>query len=106
MGSALRLPVAIDPDTAHAADEARRRGYRLVATMPAGGQSHVDADLRGRVVIVVGGEGPGISRHLIEAADVRVTIPMEAPVESLNSAVAAAVLVYEARRQRNMEDRT
>jgi TrmH family RNA methyltransferase len=101
MGSALRLPVAIDPDAAHAADEARRRGYRLVAAMPRGGQSHLDADLRGRVVIVVGGEGPGISRHLLEAADVRVTIPMEATVESLNSAVAAAVLVYEARRQRN-----
>jgi TrmH family RNA methyltransferase len=100
MGSALRLPVVVDPDTAHATAEARRHGYRLVATMPRGGQSHVDADLRGRIVIVVGGEGPGISRHLIEAADVRVTIPMESPVESLNSAVAAAVLVYEARRQR------
>jgi TrmH family RNA methyltransferase len=100
MGSALRLPIVIDPDTAHAAGETRRRGYRLVATVPRDGQSHVEADLRGRIVIVIGGEGPGIPRHLVEAADVRVTIPMETPVESLNSAVAAAVLVYEARRQR------
>ena len=100
MGSALRLPVAIDPDTARAVDEARRRGYRLVATVPRGGQSHVDADFRGPVVIIVGGEGPGISQHLVNTTDVRVTIPMEPPVESLNAAVAAAVLVYEARRQR------
>jgi TrmH family RNA methyltransferase len=100
MGSALRLPVAIDPDSAHAVDEARRRGYRLVAMVPRGGQSHVDADLRGPVVIIVGGEGPGISQHFVDASDVRVTIPMEPPVESLNAAVAAAVLVYEARRQR------
>jgi RNA methyltransferase, TrmH family len=100
MGSALRLPVAIDPDTAHAVDEARRHGYRLVATVPRGGQSHVDTDLRGPVMILIGGEGPGISQHLVDATDVRVTIPMEPPVESLNAAVAAAVLVYEARRQR------
>jgi TrmH family RNA methyltransferase len=100
MGSALRLPVAIDPDAVHAWDEARRRGYRLVATVPRDGQSHVDADLRGRVVIVVGGEGAGVSRRLLEAADLRVTIPMAAPVESLNASVAAAVIVYEARRQR------
>jgi TrmH family RNA methyltransferase len=100
MGSAFRLPIAIDPDPDHAVDEARRRGYRLVATVPRGGHSHVDVDLRGRVAIVVGGEAQGISRHLVQAADVRVTIPMEAPVESLNAAAAAAILVYEARRQR------
>jgi RNA methyltransferase, TrmH family len=102
MGSALRLPVAIDPDTAHALAEARRRGYRLVATVPRGGQSHVDADLHGQIVIIVGGEGPGISQHLVNTTDLRVSIPMEPPVESLNAAVAAAVLVYEARRQRKL----
>jgi TrmH family RNA methyltransferase len=101
MGSALRLPVAIDPDPAHALDEARRHGYRLVAMVPRGGHSHVDADLRGQVIIIVGGEGPGIRRHLVDATDVRVTIPMEPRVESLNAAVAAAVVVYEARRQRS-----
>jgi TrmH family RNA methyltransferase len=102
MGSALRLPVAIDPDPAHAVNEARGHGYRLVAMVPRGGQSHVDAELHGPVLIIVGGEGPGISRHLVDATDVRVTIPMEPPVESLNAAVAAAVLVYEARRQRKL----
>ncbi len=68
--------------------------------VPRGGQPHGESDLCGRVAILVGGEGAGIARPLIDTADVRVTIPMERPVESLNAAVAAAVLIYEARRQR------
>jgi TrmH family RNA methyltransferase len=100
MGSALRLPVAVDPAADHAAADARRHGCRLVAMVPRGGQLHVESDLRGRVAILVGGEGAGIARSLADTADARVTIPMERPVESLNVAVAAAVLIYEARRQR------
>ena len=100
MGSALRLPVAVDPSTDHAVADARRHGCRLVALVARGGQPHSESDLRGRIAILVGGEGAGIARTLIDAADARVTIPMERPVESLNAAVAAAVLIYEARRQR------
>jgi TrmH family RNA methyltransferase len=100
MGSALRLPVAVDPATDHAAADARRHGCRLVAMVPRGGQPHSESDLRGRVAILVGGEGAGIAQGAVDSADVRVTIPMAPPVESLNAAVAAAVLIYEARRQR------
>jgi TrmH family RNA methyltransferase len=100
MGSALRLPVAVEPIADQAAAEARRHGCRLVAMVPRGGQPHSESDLCGRVAILVGGEGAGIARPLIDTADVRVTIPMQRPVESLNAAVAAAVLIYEARRQR------
>jgi RNA methyltransferase, TrmH family len=102
MGSALRLPVALDPAADHAAADARRHGCRLVAMVARGGEPHGEADLRGRIAILVGGEGPGIAPSLVDTADVRVTIPMERPVESLNAAVAAAVLIYEARRQRMM----
>jgi len=49
----------------------------------------------------VGGEGGGLPPDVIAAADVRVSIPMAAGVESLNTAVCAALLVYEARRQRS-----
>ena len=100
MGSALRFPVAVEPATDRAVADARRHGCRVVAMMPRGGQPHCEYDLCGRVAILVGGEGAGIARPLIDTADVRVTIPMERPVESLNAAVAAAVLIYEARRQR------
>jgi len=49
---------------------------------------------------VLGGEGPGLSEAVLEVTDARVSIPMRPPVESLNVAVAAALLVYEAARQR------
>jgi TrmH family RNA methyltransferase len=50
--------------------------------------------------VVIGGEGPGLPPAVVAGADERVTIPMRQPVESLNTAVAAALLVYEAWRQR------
>ena len=102
MGSALRLPIAIHRDTAAAIAEARHHGCRVVATVPRDGVTHVDADLRGPLALLVGGEGRGLPPDLIDGADARIAIPMQAPVESLNAAVAAAILVYEARRQRHL----
>ena len=100
MGSALRLPIISGVDTAAALADARRHGYRIIATTPRGGGSLFDADLSGRTAVIIGGEGAGLGKTIVEAADLRVTIPMESPVESLNAAVTAALIVYEARRQR------
>jgi TrmH family RNA methyltransferase len=101
MGSALRLPVVSRPDTAGALDEARRRGCRVVVTVPRGGRPLDEVRLDGATALVVGGEGAGLPDAIVAAADERVTIPMAAPVESLNTAVCAALAVYEARRQRH-----
>jgi RNA methyltransferase, TrmH family len=100
MASALRLPVAVHAQTIAAVKAARGRGCRIVATVPRGGTLYDDVDLRGPVAILIGGEGGGLADEVVTAADQRVTIPMEGRVESLNAAVAAAILVYEARRQR------
>jgi RNA methyltransferase, TrmH family len=100
MGSSLRLPVAVTADAGEAIGAARRAGYRLVATVPRGGQGLFEVSLSGPIAFLVGGEGPGLPAAVIESADDRITIPMEGAVESLNSAVAAALLVYEAYRQR------
>ena len=101
MGSALRLPIAIRDTAEEAAAEARRHRCRVVATLPRGGSPLSTSDLRAPVAILIGGEGHGLPTALVEAADVRVTIPMQAPVESLNAAVTAALVAYEARRQRS-----
>ena len=85
---------------ATAVADARRHGCRIVATVPRGGRSLFDVDLTGPVAVLIGGEGAGLPPALVDAADERVTIPMQAPVESLNAAVTAALIVYEARRQR------
>jgi TrmH family RNA methyltransferase len=101
MGSALRLPVHRVADPAAAAADARRHRCRIVATVPRGGRSIFDVDLRPATAVLVGGEGPGLPQAVIDDADERVTIPMQTPVESLNAATTAALVVYEARRQRS-----
>jgi len=99
MGSALRLPIGGgDPATAIAT--ARQHRCRIVATVPRAGAALFDLDLTGPAAVLVGGEGAGLPAALIDGADARVTIPMQPPVESLNAAVTAAVILYEARRQR------
>jgi RNA methyltransferase, TrmH family len=100
MGSALRLPIIAGIETAAVLADLRPRGYRIVATTPHGGRAIFDADLAGPTAVLIGGEGVGLEQTIVDAADERVTIPMAPPVESLNAAVTAALIVYEARRQR------
>lgn len=100
MGSALRLPIAVHADALKAVARAREHGCKIVATVPRDGRSLFDADLTGPLAVLIGGEGAGLAPALVESADVRVTIPMTPPVESLNAAVTAALILYEAKRQR------
>jgi RNA methyltransferase, TrmH family len=99
MGSAFRLPVLRLLDIDEGIGACRGRGMRLIATATDG----VPLDgvaLHEPCAILVGAEGTGLPQALVDAADTRLTIPMQAPVESLNVAVAAGIILYEARRQR------
>ena len=100
MGSIFRLPVAVRQPLAEAVELARAAGLRLLAAVPRGGTSLPECDLKGPVGILLGGEGAGLSAVIVDRADGRLTIPMQHPVESLNVAVAAALILYEASRQR------
>ena len=100
MGSLLRLPVTTAPSAAAAMETMRAAGGRIVATTPRDGNAPDAVDWRGRILLMLGGEGPGLDESLARTADDCVSIPMAPPVESLNVAVAGAVLVYAARRQR------
>jgi TrmH family RNA methyltransferase len=106
MGSGLRLPMAAGIDADVAVADAHQRGCRIVATVPHGGTPVFDVDLTGPLAVLIGGEGSGLPPSLVDAADERVTIPMQAPVESLNAAVTAALILYEARRQRALTKHT
>lgn len=78
------------------------RGIRLVAADPSGGTSVWDSDLTGPVALVVGAEDQGLSPTALEHASEIVEIPQaQGPVDSLNVSVAAAVLLFEAARQRS-----
>ena len=74
-------------------------GRRLAVTTVEGGRPYYEEDLRKGVALVIGNEGQGVSPEIIDMADVRVSLPMQGGVESLNAAAAAAVLMYEAVRQ-------
>jgi TrmH family RNA methyltransferase len=99
MGSTFRLPVA-RMAVGDAIASARAAGIRVFATVPRGGTPLPKTDLRGPGAVVLGGEGAGLDAALVGAADDRITIPMQPPVESLNVAIAAALILYEASRQR------
>jgi TrmH family RNA methyltransferase len=75
-------------------------GVSIVATSPEASLAHHDADLTGPTAIVVGSEQYGLSEAWFVAADQRVTIPMPGSADSLNAATAAAVVLFEALRQR------
>ena len=75
-------------------------GLRLVAATPEAPTALWDSDLTGRVAVAVGGEARGLSRDLLAAAHVRVSIPGAGAVDSLNASVASALVMYEAVRQR------
>lgn len=99
MGSAFRLPV-VSVHAQELLDATRASGVRVLAAVARGGRPFFDVDLRRPAALLLGGEGPGLPDDLVAAADETITIPMREPVESLNVAVASALLVYEASRQR------
>ena len=103
MGSAFHLPVCRVRAMAALVDDWRRSGVTIAATVPRGGVSMYDHDFRRPTALLVGGEGPGLASELIASADVRISIPMHGAIESLNVAVAAALVLYEAQRQRSSE---
>jgi len=100
MGSAFRLPHRREARLGDALDLLERHGVRLAATVARGGTPYDRADLRGPVALLLGNEAAGLPEEAEARASLRLTIPLRAPVESLNVGVAAGVLLIEAARQR------
>ena len=100
MGSIFRLPVAVRQSLPEAVGAARAMGIEIVAAVPRDGVFLPDCDLRRPVAVLLGGEGGGLPDSLVALATTQLSIPMRPPVESLNVATAAALIAYEAQRQR------
>ena len=98
-GAVEYTPVAKVTNLASTIDELKERGFWITAA-DMDGQSMYDIDFKGKIAIVVGSEGKGISRLVREKCDFIAQIPMYGEINSLNASVAAAVLMYEAVRQR------
>ena len=100
MGSTFRLPVYRDDAALDRVRAWQRQGLRVIAADPREGVAMYDLPLTDPLVLVLGAEGAGVPHDVLAVADARVRIPMRARVESLNVSVAAALLAYEAARQR------
>lgn len=100
MGSAFRLPIWSGAEYSDVIAWCNERGIRTVCGVARGQKSYTEINWRGSFALIVGTESTGLSPEEIALADEAVRIPMAGSVESLNVAVAAGVLLYEAGRQR------
>lgn len=100
MGSVYRMPVCRCRDLTEALAEMKKKGILTYAAHLEGKNSYDQEDYRKPCAFLIGNEGNGLRREVAEAADRWIRIPMKGQVESLNAAVAATVLMFEASRQR------
>ena len=99
-GAVAYLPVARVPNIAALLKDLKKQGVWVFGTAAEGTTSLYQADLKGPAAIVIGSEGDGMTRLVRENCDFLVSIPMKGRISSLNASAAAAILLYEAVRQR------
>ena len=103
MGSIFRVPTLRTADLPGMLKFLSERGVQSYAAHLNGKNEYTDEPYVTGTAFLIGNEGNGLSPELTEAADCLIRIPMEGRVESLNASVAASLLMYEARRQRNVK---
>ena len=99
-GAVAHMPVARVPNIPTLLKDLKKQGVWVFGTAAGGTTSLYDADLKGPAAIVIGSEGDGMTRLAMETCDFLVSIPMRGKLNSLNASAAAAILLYEAVRQR------
>ena len=99
-GAVEYMPVARVANLTAAIRELKQRGVWIFGTAADGAVPLYSADLKGPAAIVIGNEGVGMSRIVADSCDFKVSIPMKGRISSLNASAAAAILLYEAVRQR------
>ena len=100
-GASELLPIAMVSGMPSAIDQVKRAGVWCAALDVRGDTWPWDFDLKQRVCVVVGAEGQGVHRLVLERCDVRLKLPVSGRVSSLNASAAAAALLYEVSRQRS-----
>lgn len=103
MGSIYRVPFYVGSDLKEVAGILKQRQVTLYAAHLKSEGAYDTFDYRGNAAFLIGNEGNGLTRELADCADVRLRIPMEGKLESLNAAMAAGILMYEVNRQRRQE---
>jgi TrmH family RNA methyltransferase len=99
-GQWFRVPMVVSDDLALDVEALKASGIQVVATLPEAERTYWEIDFTRPTVILIGNEGAGLSAELVQLADAQVRIPLAPGVESLNAAIATALILYEAQRQR------
>ena len=99
-GSLFRVPIAFIDNNEQLIEFCQKAGKKLTATCLDDSKFYYEEDLKENIALIVGNEGNGIDPSLIEKSDVKIKIPMQGSIESLNAAVAAAIIMYESVRKR------
>ena len=100
MGSIYRVPFYVTDDLADTMRNLKKKGIALYAAHLKGEHAYDEEDYTGGCGFLIGNEGNGLSDEIADLADTYIKIPMEGQVESLNAAISATLLMYEANRQR------
>ena len=103
-GAVSYMPVARVANVSATLKELKKQGVWVFGTAAGGNTTLYDADLKGPCAIVIGSEGDGMTRLVAENCDFLVSIPMQGKISSLNASAAAAILLYEAVRQRRTKN--
>ena len=100
MGSIYRVPFYVTEDLPALMKQLQEKGISLYAAHLKGEHSYDEEDYKKACGFLIGNEGNGLSNEIADLADTYIKIPMEGQVESLNAAISATLLMYEANRQR------
>lgn len=100
-GQWFRVPMSVSEDLKNTVSLAKNAGMQIVATLPGAAKTYWEVDWQKPSLILLGNEGAGLSEKLVAMADIQVNIPLSPNVESLNVAIASALLLYEAMRQKH-----
>lgn len=99
-GALMRIGISKVPNLRYAVYYLKQSGFNIVAATEKADGSIYGADMTGPCAVIMGSEGRGISQSVLSLADVRASIPMYGEISSLNVSAAAAVVLFEAVRQR------
>ena len=102
MGTLFRMPFVYVDDLPDTILKIKEHGIRVYASHLKGAVNYLEPDYTAPTAFVIGNEGAGVSEDVVKASDGSIFIPMEGEVESLNAAVAASVLLFEAHRQNHL----
>ena len=101
VGSAINLKICMVTNLNQTIHYLKDKGYWIYSS-DMNGECYTDVNYSGNVVLVIGNEGKGVSDLVKKSSDYIISIPMSEKQESLNASVAAGILIYEVRRQKNL----